>query len=131
MELYDFTKLFQDGAVDQLAELRDAGKLPDLMHLTDPHSGWYPHETAIKFGQLDTLKWLVNESGQAVDLFRRGSRAVVCAAAFDRVDCLTYLLYESGQKPVVDPTASNWFESVVYPEAVRELIRGAVNATAN
>ena len=128
MKPYDFTQLFQDGSVDILTVLRDADKLPNLMQLSDSDCGWYPHETAIKFGQLETLKWLVNDSGQSIELFRRGTRSLACAAAYNRIDCLAWMLNESGQSPDIDPTGSKWFEADVYPEAARVLLRGASHA---
>ena len=110
LNIYDVCEL---GRIDILEQWKKDGILPDLMDEDGSYSEWYPHEIAIRFGHLDLLKWLVNDSGQKVDLTVNNQRAVVNAAFFERPEILKWLVLESKQPATVriDSNDTDWYKS--------------------
>jgi ankyrin repeat protein len=74
---------------------KTAGTLPDLM-LTDA-SDYYPHDLAAENGYLEILRYLVEESGQVIDLTADDSYPLRYAAEFDHLHIIRYLIEDSGQ----------------------------------
>lgn len=113
------------GDIQQLEKWRDAGVLPDLMAAPDMgRTSWYPHEVAVRYGQLETLKWLVNNSGQEIDLTIEKSRSLFTASAYGHTEVLLWLLLESQQAVDLGLVIEDddWFVSAVYSEDVRLLL---------
>lgn len=116
--------------VDVLQQMKDSGSLPNLMEdLDTSKSQWYPHEIAIKWGNLEALKWLVNDSGQTVDLTVFDNRGVVTAAAYEHLDVLKWMVLESKQPVLVkiDPDDTSWYKSDHYHNHAIENFLEAVN----
>jgi hypothetical protein len=82
-----------------------AGTLPDLM-LTDT-ADYYPHDLATENGHLEILRYLVEESGQVIDLTVDDSYPLHLAAENGYLHIVRYLIEESGQS--VDATSNDNF----------------------
>ena len=98
-----FDDAIELGNIQELQRLKNEGLLPDLMDTPDPvQPPRYPHETAIRWGQLDVLKWLVLESGQDVDLTAVRNRSLVEAIEFEHLDIVRWLILDSNQRIEID-----------------------------
>lgn len=121
-----FDDAIELGNISALVEMRDSGTLPALMgkEFSD-FTSWYPHEIAIRWGQFEVLKWLVQESGQRIDLTAQNSRAVVVAAAYERTDILKWLILESGQDVDLNLSSgdTDWYKGENYNnEEITEIL---------
>lgn len=89
------------GRLDWFQQQYTAGTLPDLMK---PNlDGEFAHEFACEYGSLDVLQWLVEESGQEIDLcFDNRSFTLNLAIHRNDLPIVQYLIEESGQ--YIDPT---------------------------
>ena len=128
MDLYEAVEY---GELDQLNKWKIDGSLPDLMDDFDTsRTQWYPHEIAIRNGQFETLKWLVNESGQQIDLTVSDHRAIVVAASYERTDILKWLVLYSGQPVLVklDEKDTDWYKSEHYNNHEIRTFLEAVNS---
>lgn len=100
-----FQSCVRAGDIPALTRLRDSDSLPDLM---DPYLEYaenvgtlLPHELAARYGRLDSLRWLVEESGQDIRIFSR-DWALVQAATYEHTDVVKWMLLESHQDIVLD-----------------------------
>jgi ankyrin repeat protein len=82
-----------------------AGTLPNLM-LTDT-SDYYPHDRAAENGHLEILRYLVEESGQVIDLTADDSYPLRWSAETGHLPVIRYLIEDSGQS--VDATLNDNF----------------------
>jgi hypothetical protein len=82
-----------------------AGTLPDLM-LTDT-ADFYPHDLAAENGHLEILRYLVEESGQVIDLTADDSYPLRWSAENGYLSVVRYLIEDSGQ--LVDATINDNF----------------------
>lgn len=127
MNLYDACTY---GRIDLLEQLKRDGLLPDLM-VDQDRDGRYPHEVAICSGQLNVLRWLVQDSGQIVDLTIDNYSAVEQAVAWEQLETLKWLVLESKQPVLIKINSkdTDWYMSddvynpaiVSFLEAVNQL----------
>jgi ankyrin repeat protein len=82
-----------------------AGTLPDLM-LADM-DGYYLHEIAADKGHLHIIRYLIEDSGQPVDVTAKDNWALQFAAANGHLSAVRYLIEEFGQS--IDATAHSNF----------------------
>ena len=116
MSSRDIYDACQHGDIEQLETWKAEGKLPDLMDEFDTKSQWFPHEIAIRHDNLDVLKWLVNDSGQKIDLTVSGQRSLINAVAYARTEIMRWLVLESKQPVLVrlDENDTDWYKSDHY-----------------
>jgi ankyrin repeat protein len=79
-----------------------AGTLPDL-NLCDDDSGWFPLDFAARHGHLSVVRYLIEESGQSIDVTAHNNFALRYAARHGHLSVVRYFIEESGQP--VDATS--------------------------
>jgi ankyrin repeat protein len=72
------------------------GTLPDL-NLCDDDSGWFPLDLAARHGHLSVVRYLIEESGQSIDVTAHNNFALRYAARHGHLPVVRYLIEESNQ----------------------------------
>jgi len=82
------------GNLEWFKEQKEAGLLPDLMvqDFDTEGSRWYPHEYAIYADHAEVLIWIVEHSGQDIDISLEENWALFAVARYDCMDVLQVLL---------------------------------------